>query len=143
MRWWALYRETSLCTICVRWMEVSKSRKRMSGVEDGDDQPNKKTKTDEAGGIHIFSMLYTHTHTHTHNVWHLGQTKVSCLWRLLQNAVTFMYVHVCYISLYHCTVCVSIGTLFVGNLSFDVDEDLLRESQGHTPSAQLQPHVYL
>ena len=35
-------------------------------------------------------------------------------------------------------VCVSIGTLFVGNLSFDVDEDLLREfvtSQGHTPSA--------
>ena len=31
-------------------MEVSKSRKRKSGVEDGDDQPNKKTKTDEAGG---------------------------------------------------------------------------------------------
>ena len=32
----------------------------------------------------------------------------------------------------------SAGTLFVGNLSFDVDEDLLREfvtSQGHTPSA--------
>ena len=27
-------------------MEVSKSRKRKSGVEDGDDQPNKKTKTD-------------------------------------------------------------------------------------------------
>ena len=47
-------------------MEVSKSKKRKSGVEDGDDQPNKKTKTDEAGGIHIFSMLYTHTHTHTH-----------------------------------------------------------------------------
>ena len=46
-------------------MEVSKSRKRKSGVEDGDDQPNKKTKTDEAGGIHIFSMLYTHTQTHT------------------------------------------------------------------------------
>ena len=42
-------------------MEVSKSKKRKSGVEDGDDQPNKKTKTDEAGGIHIFSMLYTHT----------------------------------------------------------------------------------
>ena len=27
-------------------MEVSKSRKRKSGIEDGDDQPNKKTKTD-------------------------------------------------------------------------------------------------
>ena len=30
------------------------------------------------------------------------------------------------------------GTLFVGNLSFDVDEDMLSEfvtSQGHTPSA--------
>ena len=58
-----------------------------------------------------------------HNVWHLGQTKVSCLWRLLQNAVTFMYV--CYIILYHCTVCVSIGTSFVGNLSFDVDGESL------------------
>ena len=31
-----------------------------------------------------------------------------------------------------------VGTLFVGNLSFDVDEDLLQEfvtSQGHTPSS--------
>ena len=49
-------------------MEVSKSKKRKSGVEDGDDQPNKKTKTDEAGGILIFSMLYIHTHTQTHTM---------------------------------------------------------------------------
>ena len=42
-------------------MEVSKSRKHKSGVEDGDDQPNKKTKTDEAIYglyIHIFSMAF-------------------------------------------------------------------------------------
>ena len=36
------------------------------------------------------------------------------------------------------SLCVCVGTLFVGNLSFDVDEDLLQEfvtSQGHTPSS--------
>ena len=35
-------------------------------------------------------------------------------------------------------VLLSIGTLFVGNLSFDVDEETLKEfvtSQGHAPSA--------
>ena len=57
-----------------------------------------------------------------------------------------MYVHVCYIILYHCTVCVSIGTLFVDNLSFDVDEDLLREfdiARPHPLSSTPTSHLFV
>ena len=60
-----------------RWKSQRAESVYKSGVEDdGDDQPNNYT--------HFLHVI------HTHNVWHLGQTKVSCLWR--QNAVTFMYV---------------------------------------------------
>ena len=104
-------------------MEVTPSRKRKSGDGGSEQPPSKKDRQEEAGGVCVCVRARAFV----------------CVSVFVCVCVS-VFVCVCVVMCHCVSTCVIIvlGTLFVGNLSFDVDEGVLQEfltSQGHTPSS--------